>query len=492
MPADETDEELVANGVSAATGAVLPQPDPVAVERLIRGAGPASLTVGENRVKKAKTFTFDGVDNGDLQSFGVDHTLDPEDLAQVGWGVIFAADVSDDVKRALAPLLEKRKAQAGRHYHELEGLLPNDDAVTWLGRQGSKPGLDIVDPEMGVPYYLLIVGSPASIPMSFQYVLDTYWAVGRIFFPSTHDYTQYARGVVAYEEAERPAQHMKRAVIFAPEHSLDAATRMFARDVAKPFLGEGGAKPLGRDRKFHVHPLLGENATKEGLARALRGGESGSKAAPSLLFSGGHGMVFDRGHDLQVEHQGALVCQDWKSGSPVRPTDYFSASDVKDMNLSGMIHFMFACYGGGWEKHDTFRDENGYALQVAEAPGVARLPQAMLSHSGGSALAVIAHVDRAWSYSFKTAFGGAQTTGMREVLDLILMGRRVGNAMDRFNMRWAALGAPLADAMRDFERGTMTARQLAKLWIARDDARNYVVIGDPAVRLRVAEMVPGV
>ncbi|AWN52160.1 C25 family cysteine peptidase [Methylobacterium sp. 17Sr1-1] len=489
MPIDEMDEELVANGVSAATGAVLPQPDPAAVERLIRGEGSASLTVVDNRIKKARTVTVDGVE---LESFGIDHTLDPEDLAQAGWGVIFAADIGDDVKRALAPLLEKRKAQAGKHYHAFEDVRPDDDAVAWLGRQGYKPGLDIVDPEKGVPYYLLIVGSPASIPMSFQYVLDTYWAVGRIFFPACDDYAQYARSVVAYEEAERPPQYVKRAVLFAPEHAFDAATRMFTRDVAKPFLDEGGARPLGRRQKFHVQPLIGDDATKEKLVTALRGGGDDGKAAPALLFSGGHGMAFDRGHELQVEHQGALVCQDWKPGHPVQPTDYFSASDVKDMNLSGMIHFMFACYGGGWEMYDTFRDENGRAPQIADAPRIARLPQAMLAHPEGGALAVVAHVDRAWSYSFRTASGGIQTTGMREVLDLILMGRRVGNALDRFNLKWAVLSAPLADAMRDFERGTTSAQQLAKLWIARDDARNYVVIGDPAVRLRVENMRPSV
>ena len=38
--------------------------------------------------------------------------------------------------------------------------------------------------------------------------------------------------------------------------------------------------------------------------------------------------------------------------------------------------------------------------------------------------------------------------------------------------------------------GDVNDRELASRWVARDDARNYVALGDPAVRLRVEEMAP--
>ena len=70
------------------------------------------------------------------------------------------------------------------------------------------------------------------------------------------------------------------------------------------------------------------------------------------------------------------------------------------------------------------------------------------------------------------------------MIEQLLQGYPVGAAMDYFGARYAALSTELTaafDAFRepdDFE--------LAELWTANHDARGYVIVGDPAVRLRVA------
>jgi hypothetical protein len=119
---------------------------------------------------------------------------------------------------------------------------------------------------------------------------------------------------------------------------------------------------------------------------------------------------------------------------------------------------------------------------------MARLPQALLAHPDGGALAVLAHVDRAWAYSFRTG-DKAQTQGFRDVIGRLMRGERMGQATDQFNIRWAALSSDLSDVLDKIRLGlNVDPKRLANQWIARDDARNYVLFGDPAARLRVEDM----
>ena len=73
-------------------------------------------------------------------------------------------------------------------------------------------------------------------------------------------------------------------------------------------------------------------------------------------------------------------------------------------------------------------------------------------------------------------------------MNRIMSGQRIGHATDRWNQRWAMLSTELAEALQRNANGFGDPDQLRNLWIARDDARNYVVFGDPAVRLRVADL----
>jgi len=418
-------------------------------------------------------------------AYAVTGEYDLNDLSQVGWGLVFPENCDPAWKDALHPLIERREAQVGggpfKIFEAASGVHRGMTARDWLSTNGVS--LNIVDPALGVPYYLALIGSPEEISFEFQYELDIYWGVGRIHFRTTDELERYAKSVVDYELAPT-VPTSRRIALYAPQHDFDRATQMFVRMVANPLCTS--VPPWGRigeRQKFDLVACLAERATKEKLSELLRG-------APAVLFSGSHGMSFPFGDNRQSDMQGAIVCQDWASFGSISESDWFSAYDVPaDSNVHGMIHVLFACFGGGCPQADNFNRLDNQPRQIAEKPMLSLLPQSLLAHPKGGALAVVAHVDRAWAYSFVSDRGGAQLQGFRDVLGRILRGERIGQATDQFNIRWAALSAELCEVLQDKKNGkTVTTEEISSRWVGRDDARNYVILGDPAVRLRVEDM----
>lgn len=436
---------------------------------------------------------------------GVVPWVDPLKLDEAGWGVIFPADMADArlavIKAALQPLLDLRKGQAGGRYAIFEGgkgFRPGEDARAFLGRFGADPSQPANPEETGVPYYLLLVGSPEEIPFAFQYGLDVQYAVGRIDFgDDVTAYTRYARSVVA-AEADGFAL-APEALFVAVENPGDEATRLsaehlvapVARHLADRMLAQQDAAPVPA---WHIAVMPPEDATRSKLLEVVS-----REKAPAFLFTASHGLEAGPDDPQQQVKQGALVCAEWKGpGNPVSPEFYLSGDALAQhagANLLGTIAFLFACYGAGTpETDDYFRQEfEEHGEVIAEQPFVAALPKAMLSLKRGGALAVVGHVERVWSLSF---LGPEQRSGLGEsrrsehvavfesMIEQLLQGYPVGAAMDHFGVRYAALATELTAAFDAFREPNEFT--LAELWTAHHDARGYVILGDPAVRLRVA------
>jgi Peptidase family C25 len=158
-----------------------------------------------------------------------------------------------------------------------------------------------------------------------------------------------------------------------------------------------------------------------------------------------------------------------------------------DASLLGLMTFHFACYGAGTPHLDDFAQQ-AFKDRTAIAPEafLAALPTALLGHPKGGALAVVGHVERAWSYSFEWEGAKAQTTVFESALRCLLDGHPVGSAMEYLNARYAELSTMLADQLEEIEFGAFADPfDLAGLWTANADARGYAILGDPAVRLPV-------
>ena len=411
-----------------------------------------------------------------LPHLGLPLGVDPAIVEQSGWAIVFHADESDAVKQALEPLIAHRRTRVGADRCKVLEYREGEARGPWLARHGSSAGS--VDP-LKVPYYVLLVGGPKRFPFQFCHQLDVEYAVGCLQFDTAAEYERYARSIVDYETSAS-VRTGREALFFGTRH--DPATELSADRLVGPL--STAALP-----EFRKSVLLADTAIKAALVDALTPG--GGRHSPAIAFTASHGMGWKTPNPQQPTLQGALICQDWEPFTKPGPSDWLSASDVAaDANVHGLISFHFACYGVGTPSHDRFMHKRGQApTEIAAQPFLAALPKALLAHPNGSALACIGHVERAWGYSIVTPNAGAQLLPFQNALARIGTGEPVGHAVKDFNERYAALSTSLSSILEQASFGAyVDDRELASAWIERNDAEGYLVLGDPAVALRVNDM----
>jgi len=480
-PSTETAEAaLCFSGLNGSTGGygIAPLPITELTGRIIGERRPPNF---DELAEKAEAAASKGI--GPL--WGVD----PKNLAQAGWGILFAHDADPAVVEALAPLIEHRRQQAGERfqlYDGREGYVVGSDerSVDWIVRHGGEPGP--VDPN-AIPYYLLIVGSPEAVPYRFQYQLDVQHAVGRVDFDAVEDYARYAAGVVAAESGGFTLP--RRAAFFGVVNDDDAETLQARQRLIDPLHASVAGHPKSAGWALDSVPIGA--ATKSRLAGLL-----GGDATPALLFTSSHGLEFDADDPRLLPHQGALVCDEWpgRLAWGMRALDaehYFAGDDLAAAaQPRGLIAFFFACFGAGTPRENNFPLRRRGVDRLAPRAFGSALPKHLLAHPRGGALAVVGHVDRAWSYAFHWPSATAPNTShiavYLDALIQLLDGYPLGHALDSLNLRGAELSVNLVAEIEDVNQGKPPdPGRLMRYWTANNDARNFAIVGDPAVRLCV-------
>ena len=359
------------------------------------------------------------------------------------------------------------------------------DWKAWLAKY--RVGAGNVFPQK-VPYYLLLVGGPERIPFEFGQFLSLEYAVGLLHFDSVDGYRQYVDSLIAYETGGAPPRR-KEAVFFRTQEKFDRATKLSALNLVQPLadgspgLSDDMDKPVAETRGFTTSRVWDAAATRPALAEIFAPPAGSDPAA--FLFSASHGLGFRQPTPDQAAIQGAIKCQD-NAGFSAK-----TLAETPDVRVHGLVAFVFACYGAGTPKEEQYLREVGKPPPVlADKPFIAALPKALLSHPQGGALAYIGHIERAWNYSFFTTTTEQQLIPYWNAVRRILGGLPVGYALKDMRERYATLSAGLGKTFENMKFGINPSDQeLVTAWAERNDAGGYVVIGDPAARLRPEMMV---
>lgn len=340
-----------------------------------------------------------------------------------------------------------------------------------------------------VPQYILMVGAPTALPFGLQSVLDVVANVGRVDFDTLADLRQYVDKIVRIETAADPI--VKRGVVlFGPDGGTDDPTYFSREYMIKPL-----AEHVRDDMGLHTVALMGYDATKQKLIRALRG------ATPALVFTASHGLgLFGQALDLQKRLNGAICCQ---AAGELTPEDLFAADDVptNEPFLEGSVFFQFACYGYGTPAESDYAHwlDEGVPKKYADEDFVAAFPKRLLAHPHGP-IAFIGHLDTAFMHGFTDPQEPhiadrwhARIQPFVQAVERLLQVQPSGLAMEDLSKRFAVCNTMLTGTYDRLQRGSQlwtsqSTTRFVDTWIMRGDARNYMVFGDPAARLRIPEI----
>jgi hypothetical protein len=413
---------------------------------------------------------------------------DPNDLDEQRWGVIAPEGPQGDrLLSLIRPLIEARREQQGGHdvqIYRVPSRLSPAEAVRWR-KAHFDTGADV---STDLPRYQVLLGDLHELSLAVQQSQGSDGFVGRLCFQAERDYEAYVDKVLRWEKAAVEAEARAK---FFTVHDGTAATMIGYQSLIQPGL------ELLRKRQIDAEELGDrEVPSPSEFLETVR------RPDPTVLFSVSHGAGAPRAgwssYDEQRERQGSMSFG--REGK-------LAGADVGDAPfLPGGVWFMLACYGAGTPDVSAYRHWLERLKQVGQfggqaqavlkglpaenqAPFIARLPQTVLANSSGP-LAVMGHIDLAWTYSFEERDTGKATSRPAKFIEVVrssLRGDRAGIAFRQLIRFMSQANHELAElydvAEREAEAHVADGARRGHLWMLRQDLAGYILLGDPAVRL---------
>jgi hypothetical protein len=422
----------------------------------------------------------------------------PGELREQGWAVIVPQGKAGDRLLALvAPLLEKRAADQEADQVDVYRVPPDMTAaraVQWVDSKliGNRPLAQI-------PGYVCMLGDPEQVSLELQQVLAASFYTGRIGFDEEPQYEAYVHKLLRWERAVPGEQGP---ALFFTARDGTRATEFGHRMLMQPTVAdvrrqrEGGRYALAEILVFDREDSLAAANDVLAATRATR---------PGVLMTCSHGAGAPRrgweSYDRQRAQQGAICLSRGES---------ITARDLAQSPfLPGGLWFSFACFGVATPTRSAYHHWLSRLREMGEfgedlesvlislprngaPPFLAALPKAVLANPDGP-LAVIGHIDLAWSHAFqdieKTS-GGERHRRFAGLLDTMLRGRRVGLALADLQRARNLVKTDLTTAADGAVRARVAGEhrpderlRLGQRWMLHQDLDGYALLGDPAARL---------
>lgn len=407
---------------------------------------------------------------GGKSSPGAPIDNDPVSEAPEGcWAVLLSERCPDRVAvtEVLEPLVRHRDGRVivmpAAEPHEF---------LAWLQEQFNAKTL---------PGYILICDTFEHIPLEYQFILNAFSATGRLWLDGPGGIEAYVHKVLAVEHGA-----------LAPGPRRVVATPMDDPVTVADYVGI-------------ISEIVPDLTAAAGPVDVLAGtdfGQDALLAAARLLAVYCHGVALDEA--AQARHpdlQGAFVLRFGARDDEalLHPDDLREGPFAR-----GGIVFSPACLGGGTQANSDYAawiDPQNLPPYLGAATQGSALARVLLASPDGPA-GLVLHFDISMGNNapmFNPLTGGhdVQCDLHGRFLGRVLQGETIGRATGPF--RWAA-GAYYAQAIYVFGQivghtpyiGTSGRRKtignfidsMNMYHVTATDMRNYIILGDPAVRLR--------
>jgi hypothetical protein len=432
----------------------------------------------------------------------------PNDLPAQRWAVVAPEGKEGDrLLDAVAPLMRLRAEEQRADvitYRVPEGMDARR-AVAWKKEVYWSEDVEEADR----PLYLLVLGDLHHVSLELQHALANSALVGRAHFADTagetdlDGYAAYAEKVVHFAREGTPERSPDLS-FFVARDGTPATLHGEARLITPSLEAATRNREQGRLPAASVRAL--EVETVDELLAAGKG------PRPSVLLSVSHGLGAPRrgwpSKHEQWQRQGALV---------LGQNEILDAERMLGQAfLPGGLWFCLACFGAGTPSESAYHrwlsqlaQESAYSGKAsavfASLPSsgqrsfVAAMPQAALRNPAGP-LAVISHVDLAWTYAFSSSTDLSESRSLRihSALEVMVRGSRAGVALEALMRFYRETNDELMISYEREENARAEGRadptdrkKHGHLWMLRNDLRGYILLGDPAARLPLAQHTLG-